>query len=213
MKYIIFDMDGTIVDSMDYWKNISREYVMEELPDVKVPEDFDEKIISMNISECADYLNNTFGLRVLASTLFDKAIEIMNKHYASDINPKPGMIELIKEEHINGSRMVIFSNSPRECIEVVVNRFGIKDCIEMIFTSEDIPYKKSSKDAYIEVAKRAGFITGTEKNFDNIYVYEDVLHGITSAKEAGFYAIAVYDKASEHNWNQIKESADNYIKY
>ena len=100
-KNIIFDMDGTLVDSMPFWKNSAREYAI--LRGAKLPKNFDEITGVMDLSEYAAYLQNVLGIDTSLEQITEAAVDIMNKHYASDIPAKKGMIKLIRREYEAGS--------------------------------------------------------------------------------------------------------------
>ena len=85
-KNIIFDMDGTLADSMPFWKNSAREYAI--LRGAKLPKNFDEITGVMDLSEYAAYLQNVLGIDTSLEQITEAAVDIMNKHYASDIPAK-----------------------------------------------------------------------------------------------------------------------------
>ena len=118
-KNIIFDMDGTLVDSMPFWKNSAREYAI--LRGARLPENFDEITGVMDLSEYAAYLQNVLGIDTSLEQITEAAVDIMNKHYASDIPAKKGMIKLIRREYEAGSKLVIFSASDTSSVEIPVS--------------------------------------------------------------------------------------------
>ena len=124
-KNIIFDMDGTLVDSMPFWKNSAREYAI--LRGAKLPKNFDEITGVMDLSEYAAYLQNVLGIDTSLEQITEAAVDIMNKHYASDIPAKKGMI-----------------------------RLEIYECFEGIYTVYDVGIGKSDKESYKKVARSAG---------------------------------------------------------
>lgn len=202
-KNIIFDMDGTLVDSMPFWKNSAKEYAQEK--GVVIPDNFDEVTGVMDLNEYAEYVKNELGIDTNLEQITNAAVKIMNKHYASDIPAKTGMVELIKREYEAGSNLVIFSASDKTSVEILLNRFGVRECFKDIYTVYDIGLNKSDKESYRKAAHLAGM------DEENVWVYEDILRGVKAAKEAGFNVCAVYDEDSKKDWDIIKTYADKII--
>lgn len=196
----IFDMDGTILDSMPYWRNVSKEYAMQYID--KLPDDFDERTYVMDLDECSAYFRDELGINTDAATMRQTAVDIMTRHYSTEIPAKDGMLELIRREHEAGSCMCIFTSSDRGCVDAALNRLGIADCFNNIFTVYDIPYNKKNPESYKLIAEKMHFKP------EDTWVYEDVLHGIESARQGGFKICAVYDEDSKKHWNEICTSAD-----
>ena len=196
----IFDMDGTILDSMPYWRNVSKEYAMQYVD--KLPDDFDERTYVMDLDECSAYFCDELGINTDAATMRQTAVDIMTRHYSTDIPAKDGMLELIRREHEAGSCMCIFTSSDRGCVDAALNRLGIADCFNNIFTVYDIPYNKKNPESYKLIAEKMHFKP------EDTWVYEDVLHGIESARQGGFKICAVYDEDSKKHWNEICALAD-----
>ena len=103
-KNIIFDMDGTLVDSMPFWKNSAREYALYK--GAELPDDFDDITGVMDLNDYACYLKNVLGIDTDLEQISKAAVEIMNKHYATDIPAKKGMVELVRREYEAGSNLL-----------------------------------------------------------------------------------------------------------
>lgn len=202
-KNIIFDMDGTLVDSMPFWKNSAREYAI--LRGAKLPKNFDEITGVMDLSEYAAYLQNVLGIDTSLEQITEAAVDIMNKHYASDIPAKKGMIKLIRREYEAGSKLAIFSASDTSSVEILLKRLEIYECFEGIYTVYDVGIGKSDKESYKKVARSAGM------DISDTWVYEDILRGVRAAHNAGLKVCAVYDKDSADDWDEICSIADKCI--
>ena len=202
-KNIIFDMDGTLVDSMPFWKNSAREYALYK--GAELPDDFDDITGVMDLNDYACYLKNVLGIDTDLEQISKAAVEIMNKHYATDIPTKEGMVELVRREYEAGSKLVIFTASEKSSVEILLDRLGIRKCFYDIYTVYDIGLKKSDKNSYLKVIDKACM------NSEDTWVYEDILRGVKAAKEAGIKVCAVYDEDSADDWCEIKGIADKLI--
>ncbi len=204
-RNIIMDMDGTLADSMPFWKKSAREYAI--LRGADIPDNFDEITGVMDLNDYAEYVKNVLGIDTNLEQITEAAVEIMNKHYEKDIPAKDGMTELITREYKAGSRLVVFTASDRRSVEILLSHLGIRECFYDIYTVYDVGLKKSDKNSYLKVAELAGM-----KDTSQVWVYEDILRGVKAAKEAGLNVCAVYDEDSAGDWKDIKELADKTLE-
>lgn len=204
-RNIIMDMDGTLADSMPFWKNSAREYAI--LRGADIPDNFDEITGVMDLNDYAEYVKNVLGIDTNLEQITEAAVEIMNKHYEKDIPVKDGMTELVTREYKAGSRLVVFTASDRRSVEILLSHLGIRECFYDIYTVYDVGLKKSDKNSYLKVAELAGM-----KDTSQVWVYEDILRGVKAAKEAGLNVCAVYDEDSAGDWEDIKELADKTLE-
>ena len=204
-RNIIMDMDGTLADSMPFWKKSAREYAI--LRGADIPDNFDEITGVMDLNDYAEYVKNVLGIDTNLEQITEAAVEIMNKHYEKDIPAKDGMTELVTREYKAGSRLVVFTASDRRSVEIFLSHLGIRECFYDIYTVYDVGLKKSDKNSYLKVAELAGM-----KDTSQVWVYEDILRGVKAAKEAGLNVCAVYDEDSAGDWKDIKELADKTLE-
>ena len=203
-RNIIMDMDGTLADSMPFWKKSAREYAI--LRGADIPDNFDEITGVMDLNDYAEYVKNVLGIDTNLEQITEAAVEIMNKHYEKDIPAKDGMTELVTREYEAGSRLVVFTASDRRSVEILLSHLGISECFYDIYTVYDVGLKKSDKNSYLKVAELAGM------DISQVWVYEDILRGVKAAKEAGLNVCAVYDEDSAGDWEDIKELADKALE-
>ena len=203
-KYCIFDMDGTLVDSMGHWKNLEREFLLSK----QVDEDVDEvlKVIQhMTIPAAMEYFIGRFGFEGTVESLTEEFNALMAAHYASDVEVKPGVPAYLEKLRENGVKMCIASATSVPLVTICLERLGLAQYFEFLLSCVDVNASKDKPDVFLEAARRLG---GTPAE---TAVFEDSLVASTTAKAAGFYVMGIYDKYSEHNWPAIQELADELI--
>ena len=200
-KYAIFDMDGTLIDSMIFWKNLAAEYLGSK--GVKeLPEDLLERIKPMTMSESAALFQQEFGLTGDPEAEMNA---MMDDHYRNDILLKSGVREYLQMLRSKGVRMCVASATAEHLMEACLTRLGVRDCFEFLLSCETVGAGKRSPLVYHESARLLGADPA------EIAVYEDALYAVKTAKEAGYYVIGVYDESASENWKTIENLADEII--
>lgn len=195
-RYAIFDMDGTLVDSMPYWRNILPEYLRRPIPDSYI-----QQIAAMNVTDSIALTVKTFNLSKTPDTIFNEICAIMHRHYINDVNLKNGVAEYLKHLSSNGVRMCVASASPGALITAVLERFNLTDFFEFTCSTEDGFADKRNPDIYLFCAEKFQAFP------HEVAVFEDSYSAIKTAAGANFPVIAVYDKTAEHHWQEIKQIA------
>ena len=205
LKYCIFDMDGTLVDSMGHWKNLEREFLLSK----QVDEDVDEvlKVIQhMTIPAAMEYFINRFHFEGTVESLTDEFNALMAAHYASDVEVKPGVIPYLDALQAKGVKMCIASATSVPLVTICLERLGLAKYFEFLLSCVDVNASKDKPDVFLEATRRLGATP------EETAVFEDSLVASTTAKNAGFYVVGIYDKYSVHNWPAIQTLADELIE-
>lgn len=203
-QFAIFDMDGTLVDSMIFWQRLGREYlrfkgVTENLDEIM------EKIKPMTMSQSAELFRETFHLPGKAEEIAGEMNDLMDEHYRQDIPLKDGVKEYLIRLHEQGVKMCVASATAKHLMEACLKRLGVLDLFEFLLSCEEVGYGKHQPDVYFHAAKSLG--AGPEK----IAVYEDAVYAVKTAKEAGFYVVGVYDQSADKYWDDICALSDETI--
>lgn len=201
-QYAIFDMDGTLIDSMGFWRNLASEYLCSKGV-AQVPEEILRKIKPMTMSESAALFQEVFGLR---GDVEAEMNDMMDEHYRNDIPLKNGVRDYLEMLRGQGVRMCVASATAEQLMESCLSRLGIRDYFAFLLSCETVGAGKSSPLVYHESAKRL------QANPDEIAVYEDALYAVRTAKNAGYYVIGVYDEGAAKNWEAVTKIADEVIK-
>ena len=200
-RFAIFDMDGTLIDSMAFWKNLATEYLNAKGV-AEIPADILEQIKPMTMSESAALFKQEFGL---TGDVEAEMNAMMDAHYRNDIPLKPGVREYLENLHRQGVRMCVASATAEQLMEACLTRLDVRQYFEFLLSCETVGAGKSSPLVYREAARRLGAAPG------EVAVYEDALYAVQTAKEALFHVVGVFDSGSSGNWKTIEKIADEII--
>ena len=195
-QFAIFDMDGTLVDSMGYWQELGREYLV-------------SKGVTGDMEEVLDRMKpmtiEAFGLPGTPESVAKEITDVMAEHYRTDVSMKAGVKEYLEEQKRMGVRMCIASATAEDLMEICLRRLGLRDYFEFLLSCETIGQGKTRPDVYLAAMERLG------ATVENVTVYEDAKYAVRTAKDAGFHVVGIYDRNSAPYWGEICEMADEVI--
>ena len=204
IKAVIFDLDGTLIDSMGIWYKIDREFLRENGV-TEPPEDISERMKPLTVEEAAELFIKEFRLPLTNEQVTARIEEMVYAEYAENIALKPyagQLLELLKERKIP---CCIATATYRSLAEAVLERHGIRERFEFILTDSEYPMGKCRPDIFLGAASRLGAAP------EETLVIEDALHCIETASAAGFVTAAVFDEASAAERDTIRAAADYYF--
>ena len=201
-KGLIFDMDGTIIDSMVIWSGISTQFLRDH--NISPPDDIEEIVKPLGSVQCAEYFISTFNMDVDLEYTLNYFAQIMAKKYAS-VGFKPHALEFIQHQHSKGVKMCVATASMGVLAKPVLDRLGVSDYIDFFITCEDVKASKNLPTIYTEATKKMGL------SIADVAVFEDTLTCVETCHNAGFYTVAIADDSSKHNEDKIKSLADKFI--
>ena len=200
---VIFDMDGTLIDSMWMWQSIDVEYLARF--GWKVPIDLQQRIDGMSFDETAVYFKQRFGITQSIEEMKACWNEMAEEKYRTQVPLKAGakeFLQYLKASHIKMG--IATSNSP-ELLQIIMDRHGLDRYIDKVQTACGIGKGKPAPDIYLDVARQL------EVEPERCLVFEDVVQGVMAGKNAGMSTCAVYDKHSDHAVEELHSLADYYI--
>lgn len=205
IEAIIFDIDGTLMDSMRVWTDIDdiflEKYCLEE------PEGFHEGMEGKSYSETAQYFLDLFPtLPHTREELEQEWHEMAYEFYAKKLTLKPGAYEFIKEMHEKGIKLGIATSNSRDLAEAGLSNNGVFEYMDSFWTACEAKAGKPNPAVYLCVARELGVEPS------NCLVFEDVPMGILAGKNAGMKVCAVDDAFSASQEKKKRELADYYIK-
>ena len=199
----IFDLDGTLVDSMGMWTQIDIDYLARwgyELPD-----DLQKAIEGFSFSETAMYFKTRFNIPDELEKIKSDWNSMAHEHYNSRIGLKENVRELLKELETSGVKMAIATSNSRYLAELVLEANEIKGHFEHIVTSCDVDKGKPFPDVYLKAASMLGV------DPDECIAFEDTVAGAKAARGAGMYTVGIFDVHSEKYIDELRENTDMFI--
>lgn len=200
--YLIFDFDGTLVDSMFYWEQSTFYFL--SLYGIKPPENINKMIKEMSIQECCEFFRKEYGIDETPRQMFSKANIFMREKYDNIIPLKENVRNALDFFRASGKRMCIATATDRDVMSGAMKRLGLEGYFEFVITCGEIGASKNRPDIYLKCAEIFS------ENPENIAVFEDMPHCAKTSRAAGFYTIGVYDKHAESLENEMKEICDYY---
>jgi len=205
IKGVIFDFDGTLVDSMWKWGDIAEEYLISHgatpRPGIR------DALRNFNTAEEAQYYIDEYGIDLPLEEVMAGRDDLMLGFFSREVELKTGAMSVLKALRERGVKMCVVTASDRHLVEPALKLHGITGYFERIITCTEENTSKASPDIYIRAAELLGADIG------ETMVVEDGLYAMETAKKAGFIVAGVYDEVAEDHQEEIKALCDYYWKY
>lgn len=203
VKGVIFDVDGTLLNSMPIWENLGELYL--KSLGISAEKNLSRILFEMSMEEAAAYLIEKYKLtRPVEQVVRELACQV-NEYYAERVPLKEGVRQYLEEFKARKIPMTAATSGDRKNTEAAFKRLKIFSYFEGLFTCSEIGNGKSQPDIYLAAALQMDTEPG------DTWVFEDSFHAIMTAKRAGFKTVAVYDKANDRQLSQIWNTADIYL--
>lgn len=203
VKAVLFDLDGTLIDSMWMWKDIDVDYLHKF--GYEYPEDLQSTIEGMSFSETAIYFKERFHIPDSIDQIQAEWNRMARDKYSNEVPLKEGALTLLKYLKNNNIKAGIATSNSRELVDLIIEKLNIKHYFESIRTSCEVKHGKPAPDIYMKVS--SDLCVGSE----HCLVFEDVLAGVMAGKRAGMKVCGVYDPFSKAEKNEIIKQSDYYI--
>ena len=201
---VIFDLDGSLVDSMWMWKAIDIEYLKGH--GIEAPATLQKDIGGRSFIETARYFKERFGIEDSIEKIGEEWNKMAWDKYTNEVPLKDGAAEFLELCDEKGIKLGIASSNSTELIEQVLMSHGLKGRFGSVKSGTQILKGKPAPDVYLAVASEL------EAEPSKCLVFEDLVDGIKAGKNAGMTVVAVSDDYSRHSDDVKKELADCYIE-
>lgn len=203
MKSLIFDVDGTILDSMPMWleleNNILKKYghTMDSLD-----KDTKDTIESLSIEGMSKFIAETIATDMTFEEVFNYFQSSIDYKYANEVDAKAGSVDKIKYLKAKGFKLAVASSSSSDCIIKAFKRLGIYECFDIIATADNTGLRKSEDEFWKSLIEKLG------KDKNQVILYDDAIYAITQAKKLGIEVVGIKDFPwNEKDWEKIQLTA------
>jgi len=204
MEGAIFDMDGTLVDSMWVWYAINKDFLGKR--NLSVPKDLKENIETMTFRESAKYFKDRFQIEDSIEAIMEEWNDMAKEAYTNDVKLKPGALEylaLLKENEI---KIGLATSNHSIIVDITLKQNKIEHFFDAICTIDEVEREKNFPDIYLLTAKKLNVAP------EKCVVFEDILPAIKGAKLAGMKVVAIEDEYSMDRKEEIMHLSDRYIE-
>lgn len=200
IKYAIFDADGTLMDSMHIWDTVDSAFLMMHGIEPKEKHLFRKYGYFNTINRMIEEYN----LNMSFDEVKTQIMKILEYYYENVATAKDGVKDFLKVLRKNGVKCVVATATDRYLMEPALQRNGLLEYFDAVFTTRDIGLSKHQPDVF-NMAR--DFMSADE----NVFIFEDAAYAIDTAKKAGYKVVAIEDYSAEDEREHIKSIADFYV--
>lgn len=203
-KYCIFDLDGTLLDSMAAWHNLGKDYLL--LKGAIPPHNLNKILASMSMQESAEYFRQAFKINLSTEEIITGVNELIAGKYKNELVLKPYVKEYLQKLKDENVKMCIATATPLKMANTALERNEIANYFSFVASCDEVGVGKNKPDIFYMAAKKLN------ADPSDIAVYEDADFALITAKEAGFFTIGVYDESFKEKNKDIQIISDMYIE-
>lgn len=196
---VIFDMDGTLLDTMGIWDSAPLALLAER--GVRCTEQIASTFHGLGFEAAAEHLSRTYLPQYAPETLMEQIVERVTEAYRDEVKPKPGAGELLQELSRQGIPLAVVTSNRRALAEAAFRRLGWQDFFRVLITAREFGCSKQSPEIFSFVASQLGAEPG------RCLVFEDSLQPAQAASSLGMSVVAILDPADRQHWQQLSALA------
>ncbi len=204
IKAVIFDLDGTLMDSLGIWNKIDEDFF--HMHNMDVPKDYQDKIAHMNFMEMAHFTHDTYGFKESPEEIAKIWTDMSVQSYSHTIQAKPFAKEFVRKLKDSGYPIGLVTTNKRILYESCLKNNGMWEYFDSALDVNDLNTSKKEPTCYKIMAERL------KADISSTIVFEDILTAVKTCKIAGFRTVAVKDDASKKDLAAILSFADYYLE-
>lgn len=202
-QYAIFDMDGTLLDSMYAWKHLGENYLLSQ--GVEPPQNLRAILREQTLEESAEYFRTKLGVLKSTDEILAGIQQLIAKEYAEKIQPKPFVREYLQKLHREKQTLCIATATSAKLAMSALKRLKLDHFFSFVLDCSEAGRGKNSPDIYLLAAQRMG------AQVEECVVYEDALHAAKTARAAGFHVVGIKDTFSANDEEELKTLCNHFI--
>ncbi|MDI9469801.1 MAG: HAD family phosphatase [Bacillota bacterium] len=204
--YALFDMDGTLLDSMPYWMSLDHSYLVKH--GLEYTEEIQRVTEKLRLRDVLAWYHEELGLGDSPESMVIDCFAIMLRHYTQDIKVKDGVIPYLDALQAAGVKMAVVTASPMVLAVPAIERHGLEKYFAEIISIDDVGASKNEPVIYDEGLRRLG---GSHR--EEAVVYEDATYSLRTAHQAGYFTVLVDDAFYLPSRKEALLYADHHVKF
>ena len=203
MKAAIFDMDGTLLDSMSEWRKLNCSFVREQ--GIELTPEQENDLLSMSGMMVVEYVKQRFGIETPFSALLERSSRLMEAPYRRGLPPKDGAQDYLARLRARGVKTVICTATPSRLMMIALNKANLIANLDYIYSTDMLGGSKADPAFYDGLCALIG-----EKKEDCV-MFEDALYAMKGARGAGLGVVGITDDTNLRDREAICEVCDVVI--
>ena len=204
VKAYIFDLDGTLVDSMtNGWIKMLKEFL--ESRNVSFSPEIIKRVITLGLYGVAEDFKARYGFTETVEEIVTQFRNSLRVKYETVIPQKPNVRETLVALKERGKSLNVLTASPHEFLDPAVKRLHLLELFDNVWSIEDYPITKADPLIYKMAAERLGL------REEDCVMVDDSIGAIKTAKTVGFKTVGIYEKVADIYWEEVKATADKTI--
>ncbi|MEG1593469.1 MAG: HAD family phosphatase [Oscillibacter sp.] len=204
LQSAIFDMDGTLLDSMHIWKDLASDLVRSQ--GFEPEPGLGAKLKTMSLRQSTEYCKRVYGMTQSVEEMDALITAMVEDFYRNHVTAKPGVEKVLSLLKMQGVWMYVATATNRPLAETALSHAGLSDYFRGMVTCDEAHHGKDNPAVFERAMVRL------QSNKRDTVVFEDSLQAILTAKAAGFRVAGVYDPSAEEEQDGIRAAADYYIR-
>lgn len=206
IKGLIFDMDGTLIESMGYWRvGLRRDFCRQAgVPEEEIPAYMAEPFTWAGLKEKLTVLRPEY---TDSKIFWEDVYGVLAQFYANEVQEVPGAADFLRTMKERGYKLGVATATARHIAVHALRRLGMLELMDAFISTKDIGVEKTEPNVYLECAK----LMGLEK--DEVVVFEDALYCGQTLRKHGFTFVGVHDRTMpDVQWAEFAPLADRTVE-